>query len=295
MDDHTYTEIACLVDAEVRWCPNASWPKDGKVLEDGWTRYQADNVFNTELSRYLTYLECSEARAWLSQAHHIFSCCQITSHLKDYALVDAVYFTLSISSPNTTPPPGYLFLCPLEAFETGPVTLKWPDCPAYWSLDPLGVEHLSTEEATRLGFPSMELQTQVFGESWDASVYAGLRQFHEAKGFDPDSQDVARHIGYPLYRVSGEMDPPFAHAEEVPAEEEANVNYEESGAESGAAPTLNDPVDDEPTELGDIFRDHSDHDAEDAPVGSPWFNLVMHTKLALILFLLICGIYEGLY
>ncbi|KAJ7168926.1 hypothetical protein C8R46DRAFT_849343, partial [Mycena filopes] len=98
-------------------------------------------------------------------------------------------------------PPGYLFLCPMEAFRTGPSTYKWPDCPAYWSLDPSGVERLSTEEATRLGFPLIELRTTVCTESWDPSVYAGLRQFHEGKGFDPASQDVARHMGYPLYRV----------------------------------------------------------------------------------------------
>ncbi|KAJ7858600.1 hypothetical protein B0H13DRAFT_1471805, partial [Mycena leptocephala] len=73
----------------------------------------------------------------------------------------------------------------------------WPDCPAYWSLDPAGVKRLGTEEAVHFGFPSIELTTTVFGRSWDASVYAGLRQFHRAKGFDPDSQEVASHLGQP--------------------------------------------------------------------------------------------------
>ncbi|KAJ7168921.1 hypothetical protein C8R46DRAFT_1268545, partial [Mycena filopes] len=145
------------------------------------------------------------------QAHHIFTWYQITSHLEDYVVVDGVGFILSISGPDSTPPPGYLFLCPPAAFKTGLSTFKWPDCPAYWSLDSSGVDRLSTEEATRLGFPSMRLRTKVFGRSWEASVYAGLRQFHEAKGFDPASQDVARHMGYPLYRISGAVDPPFAH------------------------------------------------------------------------------------
>ncbi|KAJ7917064.1 hypothetical protein B0H13DRAFT_1524924, partial [Mycena leptocephala] len=71
----------------------------------------------------------------------------------------------------------------------------------YWSLDPLGAERLSPGEATELGFPSIELDTAIFADSWDASVYAALRQFHRAKGFDPDSQDVARHLGYPLYQL----------------------------------------------------------------------------------------------
>ncbi|KAJ7735460.1 hypothetical protein B0H16DRAFT_1245944, partial [Mycena metata] len=77
----------------------------------------------------------------------------------------------------------------------------------YWSLDPEGIEVLSTEEVERLGFPPFRLATEIKIMSWDAGVYAGLRKFHQAKGFDPDSQDIARYLGYPLY-VS-----PFTHSE----------------------------------------------------------------------------------
>ncbi|KAJ7874279.1 hypothetical protein B0H13DRAFT_1633173, partial [Mycena leptocephala] len=89
----------------------------------------------------------------------------------------------------------------------------WPEGPAYWSLDPSGVERLSTEDAIELGFPSILLSTKIWGFSWDASVYAGLRHFHQAKGFVRDSQDVARHLGERLYQLSNEMDAPFAHGE----------------------------------------------------------------------------------
>jgi hypothetical protein len=69
------------------------------------------------------------------------------------------------------------------------------------------------EDATALGFPTISLFTEVCGWSWDASVYAGLRQFHQAKGFDPESLDVARHLDEPLYQLAGEIDPLFAHGE----------------------------------------------------------------------------------
>ncbi|KAJ7821418.1 hypothetical protein B0H13DRAFT_1660301, partial [Mycena leptocephala] len=46
--------------------------------------------------------------------------------------------------------------------------------------------------------PSIRSLTSIYIDSWDADVYAALRQFHRAKGFDPDSQDVARHLGYPF-------------------------------------------------------------------------------------------------
>jgi hypothetical protein len=68
-------------------------------------------------------------------------------------------------------------------------------------------------DASALGFPSISLSTDVRGWSWDDSVYAGLRQFHQGKGFDPDSLDVARHLGQPLCQLASEIDPLFAHGE----------------------------------------------------------------------------------
>jgi hypothetical protein len=123
----------------------------------------------------------------------------------------SVDFKLVISPTVEDPPPGYLFLCPKEDFQTGSSSFRWPECPGYWSLDPSGGEHLGMEDALDLGFPSISLSTKIWGRSWDASVYAGLRQFHQAKGFDPDGQDVVRHLGEPLYILVGEMDIPFAH------------------------------------------------------------------------------------
>ncbi|KAJ7732287.1 hypothetical protein B0H16DRAFT_1770376 [Mycena metata] len=91
---------------------------------------------------------------------------------------------------------------------------------SYWSLDPSGVDRLSTEEAAQLGFPSFQLTTEVKGCYWDTSVYGSLRKFHQGKGFNPDSQDVARHLGQRLYKLSREVDSPFAHVEEDSEDEE---------------------------------------------------------------------------
>jgi hypothetical protein len=122
-----------------------------------------------------------------------------------------MYFQIIISQTVEDPPLGYLFLCPPENLRTGSSSFRWPECPAYWSLNPSGVESLSTEDATALGFPTISLSTEIWGRSWDTSVYAGLRQFHQAKGFDPDTQDVARHLGELLYHLAAETDVPFAH------------------------------------------------------------------------------------
>ncbi|KAJ7231520.1 hypothetical protein C8J57DRAFT_1580734, partial [Mycena rebaudengoi] len=101
-------------------------------------------------------------------------------------------------------PHGYLFLCPLQDLQgNSPSEFRYPACPAYWSLDPSGARRLGSEEAERLGFPSFTLRMTVRTTSWDDIVYAGIREFHQAKGFDPYSQDVARELGYPLFKIRG--------------------------------------------------------------------------------------------
>ncbi|KAJ6545281.1 hypothetical protein B0H19DRAFT_909682, partial [Mycena capillaripes] len=102
------------------------------------------------------------------------------------------------------PPTGYLFLCPAKSLRTEISSFGWPDCPAYWSLDPSGDKRLSMEDAAQLGFPSINLSLEIQGTFWDASVYAGLRQFYQAKGFNPENQDVARYLGLPLYQCINE-------------------------------------------------------------------------------------------
>ncbi|KAJ6505015.1 hypothetical protein C8R45DRAFT_791677, partial [Mycena sanguinolenta] len=71
----------------------------------------------------------------------------------------------------------------------------------YWCLDPSGRGPLSDEEASDLGFPPIGLKTTVGAVSWNDTVYARLRQFHVARGVDPDGQDVARELDYPLFEL----------------------------------------------------------------------------------------------
>ncbi|KAJ7315813.1 hypothetical protein DFH08DRAFT_1039626, partial [Mycena albidolilacea] len=142
--------------------------------------------------------------SWLSQANHIFNLLEISTNFEDYAVLYSILFCVSTFPTRTNPPKGFLFLCPPKDFEGGQSSFKWPASPvlpAYWSLDPVGAEPINWEDAANLGFPSLQLSTKISGSAWDASVYAGVRQFHQAKGFDPDSQDIARHLGQPLYEV----------------------------------------------------------------------------------------------
>ncbi|KAJ7301187.1 hypothetical protein DFH08DRAFT_119496 [Mycena albidolilacea] len=233
-----FVEIAFLPRTDSR--PNrprwdmVNW---GVVMENGWTRLSAsDAVAKTTIPLSVGFLDWNY---WLSQANHIFKHLGISSNFEDYVLLDYVRFCLQILPTTAALPKGFLFLCPPEDFRIGFSSFKWPECPAYWSLDPFGANPRSWKDAASLGFPSLRLSADVFGRSWDASVYAGICQFHQAKGFDPDSQDVALHLGHLLYELSSETHIPFAHIHDrnscvtCDGDERARV-MTEAGSENGS-------------------------------------------------------------
>ncbi|KAJ7749726.1 hypothetical protein B0H16DRAFT_870160 [Mycena metata] len=125
------------------------------------------------------------SESWLSQANLFFSFLQITSNFEDYVFVYHLHFKLAIPAPTKVPPAGFLFVCPEEDVQVDISGFRLPEYPAFWSLDPLGVDRLSLDQATDLGFPTIQCLTTFWGNSLDAGVYAGLRRFHKAKGFDP--------------------------------------------------------------------------------------------------------------
>ncbi|KAF7353196.1 hypothetical protein MSAN_01507300 [Mycena sanguinolenta] len=175
--------------------------------------YQGDSAENLRLPLSETI------NAWLAQANHIFAKLQEQEHVENYVCVWDVLFQLRIAVECHISE-GYLFVCPPQHFHTGTEAhanlYQWPACPAYWSLEPSGADRLSTEDAKNLGFPTIHIETTMYGHSWDRSIYTGLQQFHEGKGFDPESREVARHLGYPLYEVSSDRAPFPAHEDSKP-------------------------------------------------------------------------------
>ncbi|KAF7366363.1 hypothetical protein MSAN_00892800 [Mycena sanguinolenta] len=199
------TELLVLPEQEFCWSWNQNQDGAGELLPNSWIRYESCRISALELELQLLFSSYEIKKAWLAQANRIFSELKV-AHAEDYVCVDEIQFFLRCS-PNKRhiDAEGYLFVCPPRDFRTGnevPANLyQWPDCPAYWSLDPSGAARLSTEDAGTLGFPAIHIETIMHGRTWDHSVYRGLRRLHERKGLDPDSLEVARQLRYPLYEV----------------------------------------------------------------------------------------------
>ncbi|KAJ7095655.1 hypothetical protein C8R44DRAFT_718234 [Mycena epipterygia] len=171
-------------------------------MENGWRRFPSSCV-NESQTVYRT-MRIRYEDLWLSQANHVFSQLPTAQNLGDYILISGIGYWLRFSTTsNNLVPEGYLFLCPMEDLRSENGTwLQYPECPAYWSLDHSGNTRLSSEEASRLGFPSLQFEMEVEAKSWHTSVYEALGCFHSGKGFDPNSQDIARHLEHQIYVLS---------------------------------------------------------------------------------------------
>ncbi|KAJ6448264.1 hypothetical protein C8R45DRAFT_1115422 [Mycena sanguinolenta] len=263
---------------EIAWLPNTelAWPavwhsignewRLGELMVDGWTRFDSTDAIDT----VITVEFWAHTQSWLSQANHIFTSLEVSSDFQHYGAI-VMPFNIAVTISTTDTPIGFLFLCSPDDFQTGQFSYKWPDCPAYWSLDPSGAERLTLEEAFALGFPSLQFSTRLERKSWDASVYAGLRHFHQAKGFDPDSQDVARHLGYPLYQFSGltRMDTPFAHIDDQYSD---NVDNGDDTSGDATNEELNDAPESSPTD-----HDFAPQDVAEAPASRTLEQIVDST------------------
>jgi hypothetical protein len=59
-----------------------------------------------------------------------------------------------------------------------------------------------------LGFPIIHIETCIYGYSClNDGIYDVLRRFPQGKGLNPESQEAAINLGYPLYKLADEEVP----------------------------------------------------------------------------------------
>ncbi|KAJ7094971.1 hypothetical protein C8R44DRAFT_381653 [Mycena epipterygia] len=272
-------EIARIPDCKFQ---DDGWSAVGSRMESGWSRVDSGDA-TEHISRIIYYSWLAGFRYWLAQANHIFSRLNIMSNYENYVFITEIRYKLKIFGPRDSSLSGYLFLCPVGDLQSDIATgFRIPDCAAYWSLDPMGVQRLTMGEAIRRGFPSIKLEMEVLGYSWDGSVYAGLHQFHQRKRFDSDSQDVARHLGYPLFEVSSELDAAFVHVEERdPSNEDGDPDRDKIFQGNGEH------------DESEVYGLPSLADAEMPPPSRAW-NIIMAIQFALIMMLGAFSLYDHL-
>ncbi|KAJ7301240.1 hypothetical protein DFH08DRAFT_907160 [Mycena albidolilacea] len=226
---------SCDVDYDLWWSDARAQECRPRLMTNSWMRYHSNRV--RYLNRRMSFESRHRAEAyksWLAQANHIFAHLETTSHLEDYMCATRVIFTLRcVPDPsNTRDPEGFLFICPPEDFRAGD-WLRWPDCPAYWTLDSSGASRLSAEDARILGFPIIHIETTMTGLSWDDAVYDKLRLFHQHRAFDPVTEEAARHLRYLLFKLSPNVATALACGEDTKNRYECDMKNVELCREFG--------------------------------------------------------------
>ncbi|KAF7331347.1 hypothetical protein MKEN_00012400 [Mycena kentingensis (nom. inval.)] len=175
-------------------------------LSTGWARYRSADVpdpFDSPNHRISLELACgwNTEILWASQATNLHHRLRADRRRRErYALVENIHVDVGFL-PNAASESlnAYCFLAPAS-------TVFQPDnliaSVAYWSMDPTGNERLSTADARRLGLPELSISAYIQGTKYPDAFYDEIDAFHRAKGFDPDSADVARHLGLPVFELT---------------------------------------------------------------------------------------------
>ncbi|KAJ7850143.1 hypothetical protein B0H14DRAFT_3137705 [Mycena olivaceomarginata] len=184
------------------------------ILENGWIRVNSACVAHEYQRRVSPDDVCSEG--WLAEANHIFNSLDIRTNHQDYFLVYGIDFRLQMLGPIENLPLAISF------FVLGPI-LKRMNQDVLRFLDPPGtgqwirqVWHALARRrrgtvGSRISVPSKQ-SGHIPGTRKST---LGFRQFHEAKEFDLNSQDVAIELGYPLFQVSCTHDDLLAYLREI--------------------------------------------------------------------------------
>ncbi|KAJ6518119.1 hypothetical protein C8R47DRAFT_6757 [Mycena vitilis] len=181
------------------------------IMDNGWIRINSSNINVAEVYSLQFCVDPHGSVGWMAQANYIFKHLNITRDLENYVCMDTIVYRLGFSASTQNLPPGYLFLCRSVDFHDDFQCFRVPDCPAYWALDPSGLERLTADDVRSTGFPDFHCRRVVFGRCWHDSVYTGIRQFHAAKGFDPYSLEAAVAIGDPHIEIACDTDALLAH------------------------------------------------------------------------------------
>ncbi|KAK7021348.1 hypothetical protein VNI00_017451 [Paramarasmius palmivorus] len=184
---------------------------DRKEIQGGLTRFSFDfKTPKTAITNGILQLDTKEHMlAWLSQAHHILNVGEDIGGAEKCFIAE-FFPILRFKHPNgpecrcdqselsSTKPNIYLFVQPPPA-QFSEIESWLRSQVSYWSFDEDGVNQMSECTRKRLHLPRVELDFAfVRIHSWPQYVYDALYTWQVARGFDPNTPEFARSLGYPI-------------------------------------------------------------------------------------------------
>uniref|UniRef100_A0A0W0FW01 Uncharacterized protein n=1 Tax=Moniliophthora roreri TaxID=221103 RepID=A0A0W0FW01_MONRR len=195
-----------------------------RVLQSGHKKWRIDTfIAQEEVSLTAVFDDSAELwKGWLSQSPHVFATFETVACQGSFFAVNPPQdeFVDSVDHCDTDSDEDSVGFCD-EKEETAPIYLFLYPPPMtilelipwmggrthFWSLDETGQSKMSKEECEQRGLPSLFAATlysrgSVELCSWPAHIYVALRDWQVARGFDPNTADWARHMGYPDFEIT---------------------------------------------------------------------------------------------
>ncbi|KAJ7609881.1 hypothetical protein FB45DRAFT_340048 [Roridomyces roridus] len=202
---------------EMSWRKDFNNPMD--VMPTGWVMLEWEDKMQPSLTIGLNFDHWRNVEDWwYSQQHHLrqrvgrYIDSDMRLHLAisvcwTLALPDRDAFTLRGTFMSEAPPdPVYLFMFhPPPELSGGQITIPLvADADMYyWAWDAEGLERLTHETVEEFGLPT-GFRTRLYSR-WreEEEDSAAITEYQLAKGFNPDSQELAIKYGYSLLDVDG--------------------------------------------------------------------------------------------
>ncbi|KAF7347102.1 hypothetical protein MVEN_01464300 [Mycena venus] len=178
-----------------------------------------ENLF--PLSTYIQFANAATDMlnvSWLAQANACFGpTISDGKHKQLYGVIDTLGYAIwhdpafqHILHPEGIAQEVSLFVAPLVIkFEGSRVRVDPPQADGlYWSLDPMGNTRLSLEQSDLLRIPRVRHCFFQAANYWREYHYGAIRDFAQAKGFDPYAFDLTHSLRFPLAEM--ESSDPFA-------------------------------------------------------------------------------------
>ncbi|KAJ7787193.1 hypothetical protein B0H14DRAFT_2954908 [Mycena olivaceomarginata] len=186
-----------------------SYPLQNEGMPTGWTQVEYWDNPNLDSHHLVTccrieyHTKSNVEKWWLSQQAYVHKHLQgvIGGFLRKYPADD---WLNACFRPNAPTSKVYLFLFnpQVEVLDGQIIVINPPDAEKYyWSFDPAGLDQLTHEIAEDIGLPTPKFMIVPHGLFLEEEETNLICEFHAAKGFDPESQDIAIAMGYPLVDI----------------------------------------------------------------------------------------------
>ncbi|KAJ7832542.1 hypothetical protein B0H14DRAFT_3871924 [Mycena olivaceomarginata] len=192
-------------------------------MPTGWTRVEYQDNLNLDSHHLVAYggikyhAANNVTKWWLSQQAYVHKHLQgaivadvplhFITGLHFVCILDHQLDGFTLRGTFMTDAPSskvYLFLFPpqVEILDGQLTIINPPDAEKYyWAFDPAGLDQLTHEIAEDIGLPTPKFTIKLYGFHLREEETNLFREFHAAKGFDLESQDVAIAMRYPLVDI----------------------------------------------------------------------------------------------